>query len=75
MADECDLARKAETEARNDAIARARQTSPVKILARCVDCGETIPKERRDACRAAGLACIRCYFCQDLFAKKGNRHA
>ena len=37
----------------------------------CIDCGEPIPAERREAMEAMEMTCDRCVFCKQL-SEKGS---
>lgn len=50
---------------RADGLAKLRRQMAAPGLARCDDCGETIPKARRKAVPNA----IRCIACQQLFER------
>lgn len=54
-----------ELDRRSDALAKVRRTLSVKGQARCEDCDERIPANRRKAFPSA----IRCITCQHIFEK------
>jgi len=60
MADVVDEAQRLEERQRREAIARFGERAIRSARIECVDCGELIPKERRDA----APACRRCWDCQ-----------
>ena len=67
--DTCDLASAYAERFQKEALARqleGRQGTPGDSFLECVDCGEEIPKGRREA----SLGCVRCVQCESMHERK-----
>lgn len=65
MPDEIDRANEIAEKERQREISKMRQTRHISLVEDCEDCGEPIPKARREAVPSTTL----CVFCQELLEK------
>lgn len=71
--DECERGKAAEEDFLKAAIRQQREQEDDGFSTdSCIDCGETIPEERRRAMAKLGMTCNRCVACKQRLERSGR---